>query len=94
MIGYLLNLKMTLLLNNVVFLTLYRARSVFEIVFFRVWCGSPWYFFFSGCGVAPHGTFFSPMFAKLIGPNLDLQFLKKIHFLDEVIVFDHLPCKG
>ena len=27
-------------------LTLYRARPVFEIVFFRVWCGSPWYFFF------------------------------------------------
>ena len=44
--------------------------------------------------MAPHGTFFSPMAAKLIGPNLDLQFLKKIHFLDEVIVFDHLPCKG
>ena len=34
------------------------------------------------------------MAAKLIGPNLDLQFLKKIHFLDEVIIFDHLPCKG
>ena len=34
------------------------------------------------------------MAAKLIGPNLDLQFFKKIHFLDEVIVFYHLPCKG
>ena len=32
--------------------------------------------------------FFFPMAAKLIGPNLE------IHFLDEVIVFDHLPCKG
>ena len=37
---------------------------------------------------------FFPMGAKLIGPNLDLQFLEKNHFLDEVIVFDHLPCKG
>ena len=34
------------------------------------------------------------MAAKLIGPNLEFQFFKKIHFLDEVIVFDHLPCKG
>ena len=34
------------------------------------------------------------MAAKLIGPNLDLQFFKKFHFLDEVIVFGHLPCKG
>ena len=66
-------------------LTLYRVRPVFEIVFFRVWCGSPWYFFF---------FFFFSMAAKLIGPNLDLQFFKKNHFLDEVIVFDHLPCKG
>ena len=41
----------------------------------------------------PMVLFFS-MAAKLIGPNLDLQFFKKNHFLDEVIVFGHLPCKG
>ena len=44
--------------------------------------------------MVPYGTFFSPMSAKLIGPNLDLQFFKKNHFLDEVIVFGHLPSKG
>ena len=36
---------------------------------------------------------FFPMAAKLIGLTLDVQFFEKIHFLDEVIVFGHLPCK-
>ena len=63
-------------------LALYKARPVFEIFFFQdvVWL--------------PMVLFFFPTAAKLIGPNLDLEFFKKNHFLDEVIVFDHLPCKG
>ena len=52
--------------------------------------------------MVPRGTFFfffSPAFfflmaAKLIGPNLDLQFFKQFHILDEVIVSGDLPCKG
>ena len=38
--------------------------------------------------------FFAPMAAKLIGPNLDLQFFKKIIFLVEVNDFVDFPCKG
>ena len=110
----------------------------FPIVFFRVWCGSPWYFFspdsfFQGVVWLPmvlpppppdsffQGVVWLPMVPFFVfpdsffqgvvwlpivpfsffphgreahRPNLDLQFFTKIHFLDEVIVFDHLPCKG
>ena len=37
---------------------------------------------------------FFPMAAKLIGPNLDIQFFNKILFLDEVNNFVDFPCKG
>ena len=34
------------------------------------------------------------MAMKLIGPNLDLQFFTKIHFLDKVALLGHLLSKG